>query len=120
MNLRNSGYRPSCKTMNLWSPGWNRSGRETNNHRAIVVAGQNKCFLAAYPDAADMPHLAFDGKPVDRLRGERAVPAVYENGAEVGVISSHLDRVLIIVPHQQDIRQAVVIGIDDDGIPVGR
>ncbi len=51
--------------------------------------------------------------------GKAAMTFVDEQGAIIGVVSSHLDIVPIIITYQQDIGQGVVVGVDHYGIAVG-
>src|SRR5262249_52709825 len=93
-------------------------GGESDDEGAVVGAGEDKGFFACYGDTADVTDLAFDGEAVDRLGGEGAVAAVQEDGAEVGVIPSHFDRVLVKISNEQDIGKAVVVCVDHHGVAI--
>ena len=92
---------------------------EADNHGAVVIPGKDErgCFTNRY--FPNVPDLAFDLETVDGFRGKAAVTVVEQDCSEVGVVPSHLDAVLIEVPDKQDVRQAIIVGIDDDGIAVG-
>ena len=42
---------------------------------------------------------------------------VQQDGSEVGVVSSHLDVVVVVVAKKQDIRKAVAVGVDHQRHP---
>ena len=66
-----------------------------------------------------MPRLAGDGKPVERADAEGVVAFVDEQSSVIGIVAAHLNVVLVVIPHQQDIGQAVAVRINDYSIPVG-
>ena len=90
---------------------------ETNYHRAIIISGQHKILLSTNCNRQHMAHLAFQSKAIDRSRGKYAVAFVNEDGPEISIIPAHLDIIIVIISHEQYVRQPVIIMIYYRSIP---
>ena len=108
-----------------WSPGGPPRGPvegesmpESDDQSAIVVPDEDKRGLTAYADRADMSYLSFYGQPVEGAGGKGVMAVVDQQRAEVGVIAADADIVIVIVSHQQDVRQSIPISVDDGGIAI--
>ena len=89
---------------------------KTDDAGTVVVFYQNERLFSGQIDLTNMADLASDGQAVQGNGGYGVVSLVEQDGAEICVISSHLDIVVIIVPEQKDIREAVAICIDDNRV----
>ena len=74
--------------------------------------------MARYAYFSDVPNLAPDLQSIDAFTIDSALASVHKNRPEICIIPPHLDIVVIIISHQQNIGQTVSICIDDYRVPV--
>ena len=66
----------------------------------VIVPGENKCILACNADLSDVSNLAFLLKSIDVFAIKTVTAFIDKNGPKVGVVSSHLNIVVVVISHQ--------------------
>ena len=73
---------------------------EADDHSAVIVPDEDERGLTTDGDRADMSHLSFNGQTVEVAGGKGMMAMVDQQGAEIGVIATDANIVIVIIPDQ--------------------
>ena len=97
------------------------SRAKSYHHGAVVVSCKNERFPVVWKSyLADMANLPFDLQTIQTFTAELALTFVHQYSSEICIVSAHLNIIVVIVAHEQDVWQAISICVYNYSIPVSR